>query len=212
MPELSELTHELTNLYKDIVDTKLDPDRMDNIDSGIWEYFNKQVPDDTFGQLYVKSRKTIYKSIKNTEDWWEEEYAKYERLIQRSIESVIEGAKEDAAMEREETGEEVDPYDIRKDELDDDALHDWFIQEWTHNIERRHWIANYFRGGDLTLNDVRTYGLEDAVLMYFVVPVEDAGLDLVKKLKDVVLEVNKTINEYHVIKWAFGDLENPIEW
>jgi len=209
MPELRELANELTNIYQNRISSGIRPGKLRDAEKDIWDHFENLIPSDMFGEIYTTNKTSIHKAVQKTNNWWQKEFDVYEDLIISSVDRVIEGAKEDVAEER---GEDKDPRDIGEDELDDEVLFQWWPQEWSHNVDGRHWIAKFFDRKNISLQDVRNYGLEDAVQREFIDPIKNTGFDFVEDFKNILFDIDQRVNKKHVIKWVFGYEEDPIEW
>lgn len=209
MPDIKELEYQINNIFEKLIYDKINPAKLRLIKRTILNKFVKLVKVSEFGKLYVKKKSVICKAFEKVESWWEEEYWEWETLIEDAVARVIEGAKEDVAEKRG-----VEPEEVEESELDDEVLWRWFGDEWSHNVKDRHWMAAGFQGRRelLNLQRVKQAGLESAVLSELVYPYENAGTDFVEILRNIIKEVDKKVVKSHVIKWAFGYKDYPIEW
>jgi hypothetical protein len=210
MPELKELVNELTNLYQDKVDSKIRPRDLKDEYAFVWGKFVNLVPSHKFGEIYTKNKKKIYVALKKVQDWWEDELDRYEDLIMRGVERVIEGSKEDIAYADEE--DERDPEDVGEDELDDEDVWQYWGQEWHHNIDGKHWLTKFADERSLDLQSVRYAGLEGAAESKLIDPFRDIGFNLIEQIKDTLFQVEEAVDKKHVIRWAFDAEEEPFEW
>lgn len=171
----------------------------------------------SMGKMLVADYDKVIKTLRELSNWWENEFEQYQEIIEAGLERVIEGAKEDVAEQKsEEDDEEYEADDIEESELDPQILYSWWGEEWSHNIEDKHWIANLisrkikYSGGTkdtFSLQDVRYKGLEGAVEDVFVMPYKDEGLDVVESVMDIIKLFMSEDNTKKTIKWVFDPSE-----
>jgi hypothetical protein len=209
MKELKEIAIEITNLWQDLVEPKIIPRRMSPLEKAIWAKLEGTLPEKDFGVHWIKSRRKIHKALENLEKWWEDEYEDYEYMVLDGVGRVLEGAKEDLADEQDK-----EPEEIGEEDLDDEELYQWWPQEWSHNLADKHWLAKLVDRTrmPLDLQDVKSYGLEDAVLRAYVEPFKGDGDDLIKDLKDILYELEQKVDKHHIMKWAWDEEEEPFTW
>lgn len=205
MPELSDLIHDITNLYTDRTGNQFR--RPTGLEEVIWERWDKAVPDSKFGEEYVKNRKDILDKMQKLRDWWEEEIDNFGYQVEEAVARVIEGSKEDIAYAAEP---EREPDEVGEDELDDEEMWQWWGQEWHHNVDGKHWLTKHTKG-EIDLQGVRRNGIEYET-ENIVDKLRGEGNDTLDEIENIIDEVDKTIEKPRIIKWAFGDADNPLEW
>lgn len=203
--ELSDLAHEITNLYVDRTGSKFR--RTSGLEEVLYKKWDETVPDSEFGKRYVKNRAAILKAFQKLRDWWEEEIDNFGYKVEEAVQRVIEGSKEDIAYAAEP---EREPDEVGEDELDDEEMWQWWGQEWHHNVDGRHWLSKH-TDGSIDLHDVKRNGLEYES-ENIVDKLRGEGNDTLDEIENIIEEVDKTIDKPRIIKWAFEDVDNPLEW
>jgi len=203
--ELSDLAHEITNLYVDRTGDRFR--RVSGVDEVLWNRWNDTVPDSDFGKKYIKNRAAVMKAFQSFRNWWEEEIDSFGNKVEEAVMRVIEGSKEDIAYAAEP---EREPDEVGEDELDDEEMWQYWGQEWHHNVDGRHWLTKHTKG-EIDLQSVRRNGLEYET-ENIVDKLRGEGNDTLDLIENIIEEVDKTIEKPRIIKWAFEDVEDPLEW